>query len=87
MHQRRLSPLVVDLLQHYGQTQHQNGSTVLYFNNKGWQRAEDEIRHVFSSLNKVRDAYLVEASDTGHVVTVGYRYKRIKGEMKCHRHF
>jgi hypothetical protein len=80
MLQRHLSPLVVDLLQHYGQARYQHGNTVLYFNNKGWQRAEDEVRHVFSRLNKVRNAYLVEANDTGHVVTVGYRYERIKGK-------
>jgi hypothetical protein len=76
--QRHLSPLVVDLLQHYGQVRYQSGSTVLYFNEKGWQRAEDEVRKVFSRINKIRDAYLVEANDTGHVVTIGYRYERIK---------
>jgi hypothetical protein len=78
MHQRHLSPLIVDLLQHYGQIRYQEGAKVLYFDQKGQQRAEQELREALARFDKLRDAYLVEANDSSHVVTIGYRYERIR---------
>jgi prepilin-type processing-associated H-X9-DG protein len=78
MQQRHLPPLIVDLLQHYGQTRHQNGSTVLFFDAKGKERAKRELCQVLARFDKLRDAYLVEANDSGQVVTLGYRDERIK---------
>jgi hypothetical protein len=80
MQQRNLPPLVVDLLQHYGQTRYQQGATVLYFDEKGRQRAVLALRHALARLDKLSTAFLVEANDTGDVVTVGYRCERIKGK-------
>jgi prepilin-type processing-associated H-X9-DG protein len=80
MQQRHLPPLIVDLLQHYGQTRHQNGATVLFFDEKGQERARQELRLALSRFDKLRDAYLVEANDSGAVVTIGYRFERIKGK-------
>jgi len=47
---------------------------------KGHNRAEQELRDALARIGKYRDAYLVEANDSGTVVTVGYRTQRIKGK-------
>lgn len=78
MQQRHLPSLVLDLLQTYGQTRYQNGSMVLYFDKKGQERAEQELRQAVARFTKLRHAYLVEANDSGQVITAGYRYKRVK---------
>lgn len=80
MQQRNLPPVIVDLLQHYGQTRHQNGATVLFFDEKGQQRARQELREALARFDKLREAYVVEANDSGQVITIGYRYERIKGK-------
>jgi hypothetical protein len=80
MQQRHVSPLIVDLLHHYGQTRRQDGASVLFFDRKGGQRAKDELREVLARFDKLRDAFLVEANDSGQVVTIGYRYQRVKGK-------
>jgi len=80
MQQRHLPALIVDLLQRYGQSRYQNGATVLFFDERGQQRAQHELRQALARFDKLRDAYLVEANDSGQVVTIGYRDTRIKGK-------
>jgi hypothetical protein len=78
MQQRHLPPLIVDLLQHYGQVRHKRGASILYFDQKGHTRARQELQEALARFDKLRDAYLVEAKDSGEVVTLGYRDERIK---------
>jgi len=80
MQQRHVSPLIVDLLHHYGQTRYQNGASVMFFDRKGSQRAKEELREALARFDKLCDAYLVESHDSGHVITIGYRRERIKGK-------
>jgi hypothetical protein len=53
---------------------------VLFFNQKGHERAAEELREALARIDKHRDAYLVEANDSNDIVTVGYRSERIKGK-------
>ena len=78
MQQRHLPPLIIDLLQRYGQIRNQAGATVFFFDEKGCKHAEIELRATLARLDKLRDAYLVEANDSKQVVTLGYRFKRVK---------
>jgi hypothetical protein len=80
MQQRDIPPIIVDLLQRYGETRYQRGSTVLYFNRKGHEKAAEELREALARIDKHREAYLVEDSDSRDIITVGYRSKRIKGK-------
>jgi hypothetical protein len=80
MQQRAIPPIIVDLLQRYGETRYQRGSTVLYFNRKGHHKAAEELREALARIDKHRDAYLVEANDSNSILTVGYRSERIKGK-------
>jgi hypothetical protein len=80
MQQRHMPPLIIDLLQHYGQTRHQDGATVVFFDQKGKQRARQELEQTLARFDKLDDSYLVEANDSGHVVTIGYRDERLKGK-------
>ena len=78
LHERHIPVVIVDLLQHYGQVRRQPGATVLFFDEKGRRKAEAELRHALSHFDTLGNTYLVEASDSNEVVTVGYRFKRVK---------
>lgn len=80
MQQRGIPPLVVDLLQTFGRTRYQNGSTVLYFDNKARQRAQLALKDALQNFDKLGNAYLIEANDSGAVITVGHRHERIRGK-------
>lgn len=81
LQQRNIPPLIVDWLTRYGAKQHDhNGAEVLYFDKRS---RKDLARHVgdevVKRLSGLLDAYAVVSTDTGVVITVGHRYKRIKG--------
>lgn len=78
MQQRALPPLVVDLLYRYGCERHQNGSTVLFFNQKSRRQALRALKDTLQRFEKISDAYMVTAGDDGQAITVGHRDQRIR---------
>lgn len=78
MQQRAIHPLMIDLLYRYGREQHQNGSTMLFFDKRARERALQALEDVKQRFDKLSDAYLVEADSDGTVITLGHRLQRIK---------
>jgi hypothetical protein len=78
MQQRAIPPLVLDLLYRYGREQKQQGSTVIYFDEKSRRRARKSLQDVVKRFDKLCDVYLVESDDCAMTVTVGHRNKRVK---------
>jgi hypothetical protein len=78
--QRGLSPLVIDCLRQFGEEVYDhNGCVVRHFTKRSLRKIEhawgrEPVRRL---LHDHRDAYAVFASDD-HVVTAGWRRKRIK---------
>lgn len=76
--QRNVHPLVVDLLYRYGREKQQSGSTVLYFDQRARDRARAALSETLDRFDKLSHAYLVEARDSGAIVTTGYRCERLR---------
>ncbi len=78
--QRSIPPLIMDWLTGYGTACHDHrGAEILYFDKRSRKtlaRAVGET--VVSRLAGWLDTYAVISGD-GAVITVGHRYKRIKG--------
>lgn len=77
LQQRCIPQLLVELLYRHGREAHQDGSTVIYFDQKARRKAQEELREALKRFDKLADAYLVESARNGAVVTVGHRTKRI----------
>lgn len=77
---RRIDPLVVDLLLHYGATSPAPGGCVRrYFDKKARKTMKSQIGAKSTDLlAPLLDAALVQARDTGTVVTVYRRDRRVK---------
>ena len=80
MQQRAIPPLLVDLLYRYGCEQRQCGSTVLFFDKKSRRRVRKALEDVIQRFDKLSDAYLIEADDSGTAITVGHRLQRFKNK-------
>ena len=78
MQARAISPLVVDLLYRYGSERHQNGSTVLYFDQRTRRKALDALKDTLKRFDKLDDVYVVMATDDGSVITAGHLHKRLR---------
>ena len=78
MQQRAIPPLVLDLLYRYGREQHQNGGTVLFFDQHSRRKALCALKDTLQRFDKVSDTYVVTAADNGKAITVGHRTKRIR---------
>ena len=78
MQQRAIPPLVLDLLYRYGREKHQNGGTVLFFDQQSRRKALSALKDTLQRFDKVCDAYVVTAADDGKAITVGHRTKRIR---------
>ena len=78
MQQRAIHPLMIDLLYRYGRERHQDGATVLFFDDRARRQARKALEEVGRRFEKQCDAYLVEAEDSGTVITIGHQNKRLR---------
>jgi TPP-dependent pyruvate/acetoin dehydrogenase alpha subunit len=78
MQQRNIPPLMIDLLYRYGREQSQDGATLLYLDKKGREHARDALLDITRRFDKLGGTYLVEGSDSGDLVTIGHRRRRIR---------
>ena len=76
--QRGIPPLIDQLLEMYGQEQHDgHGAVILYLDKASLRRMERDMgRRPVARLSEWLDAYKVRSTD-GHTITVGHRYRRI----------
>lgn len=80
MENRAIPPLLVDLLYRYGSEKHQCGSTVLFFDRRARKRAHRALKDALDRFEKLNDAYVVAAGDSGDVITVGHRLERLRNK-------
>ncbi|HYH23377.1 MAG TPA: hypothetical protein VD995_32580 [Azospirillum sp.] len=77
--QRAVPPLVVNWLFDYGRVLRRGGADVYFFDRRSRRRLEREVGGVaLRRLADLLDAYAVVADD-GHVITVGRRYRPLRG--------
>ena len=76
--QRGIPALIDDLLEKYGQEQHDgHGAVILYLNKTSVRNMERDMgRRPVAKLSEWFDAYKVRTTD-GHTITVGHRHSRI----------
>jgi len=78
--QRGIPPLILEWLTSYGTTSHDHhGTEIRYFDKrsrKALARAVGE--EIVSHLSALLDTYAV-VSGSGAVITVGHRFRRVKG--------
>ena len=79
MQQRRVPPLIVEWLSDYGACRHDcRGAELRYFDKRARKSLAREVgAAVLAQLSSYLDTYLV-TDDTGTVITVGYRTRRIR---------
>lgn len=77
--QRCIPPLVEQLLDQYGEEQYDgHGGIKVYFSRKSKRRMERELgRKPLQCLSRYLNAYKVESSTDGKVITVGWITKNI----------
>uniref|UniRef100_Q47GB6 DUF4258 domain-containing protein n=1 Tax=Dechloromonas aromatica (strain RCB) TaxID=159087 RepID=Q47GB6_DECAR len=78
--QRGIPPLIMEWLSTYGACRHDHrGVEILYFDKQSRKAlARDVGEEIVSRLSALLDTYAV-VSDSGSVITVGHRFKRV-----CH---
>ena len=76
--QRGIPPMVEQLLDLYGQEEHDgHGAIVLYLNKQSIRSMERDLgRRPVSRLAEWFDAYMVKSTD-GRTITVGHRTQRV----------
>jgi hypothetical protein len=73
-HERVIPQLIIDALQHYGDTRPAgNGSEEFYFTRKSWKRFASYVGPQADQLAKYRNTYAIIGSD-GFCVTVAWRH-------------
>lgn len=77
--QRCIPPMVDQLLDLYGQEEHDgHGAIILYLNKKSIKSMERDLgRRPVSRLAEWFDTYKVKSTD-GHTITVGHRTRRLR---------
>lgn len=82
MQQRGIPELALVLLSQYGQEQPSgNGTSMRYFDKRGWARAEREILDLARNIDRIRDMYFIEGQEEV-VVTAGHRTQPVKKDYK-----
>jgi hypothetical protein len=82
--QRGISPLMIELLQHYGATARAgDGASMLYFDRRAIKRVATYLGPQFPAIRDGLDVYAVLSSE-GRVVTVAHRLQRIKRDVAAH---
>lgn len=76
--QRCIPPIVDQLLEHYGQEEHDGrGAVIVYLNKHSIRKMERDLgRRPVSKLAEWFDAYKVRAAD-GRTITMGRRSRRL----------
>ncbi|HEX8402671.1 MAG TPA: hypothetical protein VF628_13325 [Allosphingosinicella sp.] len=75
--QRRVPQAIIEWLFQFGSVEPQNGSELLHFDKQARHRLARAIgKPVVARLGRLLDTYAVVSG--GEVVTLGYRYKRIR---------
>ncbi|ADE13967.1 conserved hypothetical protein [Nitrosococcus halophilus Nc 4] len=77
MQQRGIPPLAVELLMAYGRIEYQNGSQLLYFDNRSFKRVCKKLDAARKNIEQLAKAYLV-IGENGQVITTSHRTKQIK---------
>ena len=76
--QRAVPQIIVEWLQDYGCVTRKEGADVYYLDKKSRRKLKKDIGSVpYRRMEDLLDAYVVIADD-GSIVTVGWRYKRLK---------
>jgi len=76
MQQRGIPPLMIEMLQRFGKRSYDHHGGVIRFLDRSSRRLVE--RHLGSQayrrLHEFQDAYLVEAVDSGVIITCGHRF-------------
>lgn len=78
--QRGIPPLIAEWLDVYGEEDYDgHGGRRVFFSRKSIRRMEREFgRAPVQKLSEWLDAYKVEDSASGCVITIGHRYRRLR---------
>jgi len=78
--QRGIPPLIEQLLDRYGEENYGEGGVLhVYFSKASIRRMEHDFGAApVRKLSEFFNAYKVEGSTTGDVITIGHRYRRIR---------
>jgi hypothetical protein len=78
--QRGIPPLIIQWLLLYGEEcRDQHGCLIRFFSHRSVRRLRRDVgSQPIRELRKYLNAYAVEGGDTGAIVTVGWRYRRVK---------
>lgn len=78
--QRCIPPLIRNWLADYGaRTPDNRGGVVCYFDQKSRKRLGSSVgKEVVKRLEPLLDSYLVISADDGAVITMGWRYRRVR---------
>ena len=78
--QRGIPPLIEQWLDAYGEEDYDgNGACRVFFSKKSIRKMERDFgRAPVQKLSAWLDAYKVEDSGTGSVITIGHRYRRMR---------
>ena len=77
--QRGIPPLAIDLVLSYGACEYDHhGGVIRYFDKRARKAAEKEVGvRAMRRLSGFMGLYAVESVNSGNLITVGHRYKRI----------
>lgn len=78
--QRGIPKLMIELLQRYGHRAYDHHGGVIRYMDKTARRSVEKYigTAVFRRLHEHLDAYIVEAIDTGAIITCGQRFEPLK---------
>jgi hypothetical protein len=77
--QRSISPFLVEMLLRFGAVEHDHhGAKIRYFDKKCIKKLDRFLgKDVARRVKESSDVYVIEAAETGEVITAGHRRKRI----------
>ena len=77
---RGIPPLIVEWLFVYGEEKHDgHGAVIRFFGHDSVRRLERDVgRQLVGQLGKYLKTYVVEGTDDGSVITLGWRNRRVK---------
>lgn len=74
--QRGIPKLMIELLQRFGKRAYDHHGGVIRYLDKAARRAVEKYigTHAFRRMHEYFDAYIVESTDSGGIITCGHRY-------------
>ncbi len=78
--QRGIPRMMIEVLQRFGRRAYDHqGGVIRYLDKKAKRDVEAYLGNpVFRRLHEYLDVYLVEAADSGQIITCGHRYSALK---------